>query len=114
LLIVVLAYLWSSTRMTEPAARAFVFVVLVVGNMALILSNRSNSKPVWATLGIPNRTLWVVVAVALSMLALAVYAPWLAKLFSFAALPADMLGLAVLAGLSGLVWFEGLRRISVR
>jgi Ca2+-transporting ATPase len=114
LLIVVLAYLWSSTRMTEPAARAFVFVVLVVGNMALILSNRSNSKPVWATLGIPNRTLWVVVAVALSMLALAVYVPWLAKLFSFAALPADMLGLAVVAGLSGLAWFEGLRRISIR
>ena len=110
LLIVVLAYLWSSTRMTEPAARAFVFVVLVVGNMALILSNRSNSKPVWATLGIPNRTLWVVVAVALSMLTLAVYVPWLAKLFSFAVLPADMLGLAVLAGFSGMVWFEGLRR----
>jgi Ca2+-transporting ATPase len=114
LVIAVLAYLWSSTRMTEPAARAFVFVVLVVGNMALILSNRSTGKPVWATLAIPNRTLWVVVALAMTILMLTLYVPWLAKLFSFTALPGATLGVAALTGLSGLVWFEGLRRMQLR
>lgn len=113
LVIVVLAYLWSRTGLSEPAARAFVFVVLVVGNMALILSNRSSSQPVWATLATPNRTLWIVMALALSMLALAVYVPWLAKLFSFAALTPVTAALAVLAGLSGLVWFEVLRRMQM-
>jgi Ca2+-transporting ATPase len=99
--------------MTEPAARAFVFVVLVVGNMALILSNRSTGKPVWATLAIPNRTLWVVIGLAMTILMLTLYAPWLAKLFSFTALPAATLGVAVLTGLSGLLWFEELRRVQV-
>ena len=97
--------------MGEPAARAVVFVVLVAGNMALILSNRSSSKPVWATLALPNRTLWGVVGIAFAMLMLALYVPWLARLFSFAALPPAMLGLAVLAGLSSTVWFEALRRM---
>ncbi len=114
LVILVAAYVWSSTAMDETATRAFVFVTLVTGNLALIASNRSASKPVWAMLAVPNRTLWIVIGLALTVLLLTVYLPWLARLFSFSALPPAMLLLALTAGCSSLAWFEVLRRLQRR
>jgi Ca2+-transporting ATPase len=104
------AHLWSSAHLQEAAARAFVFTALVAGNLALIFSNRSRSNPVWASLRTPNRTLWVVVAATLLMLALALYVPWLSGLFRFAPLAAGEVAMAAAWGASALVWFELLRR----
>ena len=38
------AYAWASPRIPEPEARAFAFATLVMGNLALILSNRSATR----------------------------------------------------------------------
>lgn len=105
------AHLWSSAHLEEAAARAFVFTALVAGNLTLIFSNRSRSRPVWASLRTPNRTLWVVVAATLLMLALALYVPWLSGLFLFAPLAAGEAAMAAAWGASALVWFELLRRV---
>ena len=98
LLVVCAAYLWSSSWLSENASRAFVFVTLVVGNLALILSNRSRTGSLWASLKVPNRTLWTVCSITLALLALTVYVPWLARLFSFEPLHWKDLGTAAALG----------------
>ena len=112
LLTVVAAYLWSANHLDVNSARAFVFVTLVVGNMALILSSRSRSRSAWSTLRTPNRTLWIVVAAVLTLLSFTIYLPRLAGLFLFSPLTPSVLGTAVLVGLSSLIWFEVLRRLN--
>ena len=86
LLVVCGATLWSGTWLAEGGVRAFVFVTLVVGNLALIFSNRAPYGSLWKTLTAPNRVLWLVTGVTLVLLSLSVYVPWLAQLFHFDAL----------------------------
>ncbi len=106
------AALWSSTRLPEGAARAFVFVTLVVGNIALIFSNRSRRRPVWRSLGTPNRTLWMVTVATLAMLGMTLYVPALSRLFFFAPLPGALVALAAALGAASVLWFELLRRVA--
>ncbi len=109
LAVVLAAAFWGAQYLTEGAARAFSFATLVCTNLALILANRSRAGSLWASLRVPNRTLWIVVSVALSLLALALYIPWLARLFVFAPLPLLYLGAALSLGLTSLLWFEAVK-----
>jgi hypothetical protein len=69
---------------------------------------------VWKTIARPNRTLWIVVTVALGLLAVAIYWPPLARLFYFQPLDLSALGSGgVCAGIC-LVWVELLRRMEMR
>ena len=106
LALVLVATVWGTSQLTEGAARAFAFAALVCTNLALIFSNRSRAGSLWASLWVPNRTLWLVVAAALSLLLLALYLPWLARLFVFEMLPAPYLAAAVGLGLVSVLWFE--------
>jgi Ca2+-transporting ATPase len=103
------AYAWGARHLNEDETRAFAFAVLVMGNLALIFSNRSRSASLWAALRVPNRTLWIVTGVALGFLALALYVPWLATLFRFEFLPLPYLGLALGLGLLSVIWFEAIK-----
>ena len=109
LLAVMGAYAWASGSLAEPAARAFAFTTLVMGNLALIFSNRSSSASLWASLRVPNRALWMVAGVTTALLALTLYQPWVSRLFLFAPLPiVDVLRAAAI-GLSSVVWFEAIK-----
>ena len=109
LVVVMGAYVWADTWLSEAAARAFTFTVLVMGNLALILSNRSSTTPLWVSLRVPNRALWMVAGLTTLLLVLTLYQPWVTKLFQFAPLqPLDAL-LAAGLGLCSVVWFEGLK-----
>jgi Ca2+-transporting ATPase len=70
----------------EAEARALAFATLVGGNLALVLSNRSWSRSLLATLRAPNRAMAVIAAVAAGALALVLYVPPLARLFHFGSL----------------------------
>ncbi len=109
LLVVLAAHVWSASWLTESAARAFTFVTLVLGNLALIFSNRSQRGSLWASLRVPNRTLWIVTGVTLVLLGLTLYLPWLARLFYFVPLTIPDLLLAMVLGLLGGLWFEGIK-----
>jgi Ca2+-transporting ATPase len=109
LLVVCGATLWGSTWLTEAALRAFVFVSLVAGNLALIFSNRSLHQPLWTTLFLPNPTLWMVSGITLTLLMLAVYLPWLAGLFRFDALGGPDFLLAFALGACSVLWFEAVK-----
>ena len=109
LLAVLGAYAWGATRLTEDEARAFAFATLVIGNLALIFSNRSRSGSLWASLRVPNRTLWIVTGVTLGFLGLLLYLPGLARLFFFEALPIAELLTALALGLASVLWFEAIK-----
>jgi Ca2+-transporting ATPase len=106
---VLAAFAWASPRLPEPEARAFAFATLVVGNLALILSNRSATRSLWATLHVPNKTLWVVVGLALALLLAALYIPWAVGVLRFATLPAQELAAACALGVLSVVWSEGIK-----
>jgi len=65
----------------------------------------------WRSFWVPNRTLWLVVAAALSLLGLVLYVPWLARLFLFQPLPMAWLAAAAGLGLASVLWFELLKAI---
>jgi Ca2+-transporting ATPase len=106
LALVLAATVWGARELTEGAARAFAFAALVCTNLALIFSNRSRAGSLWGSLWVPNRSLWLVVAAALGLLLLALYVPWLARLFVFEALSLPYLVAAVGLGLLSMLWFE--------
>jgi Ca2+-transporting ATPase len=107
LLAVLLLYVWAiSAGRGEGEVRALGFAAIVFGNLALILTNRSRSQPMLATLARPNPTLWWVAIGAIAALVLAIYAPPLAAVFRFAPLRASDLALAVAAGVGGILWSE--------
>lgn len=105
------AFAWAAPRLSEDEARAFAFATLVVGNLALILSNRSATEPVWVTLRTPNRSLWVVLGLAASLLLAALYLPWAVAVLRFAPLPSHELVAACGLGLVSVLWFEAIKRV---
>lgn len=90
-------------------ARALTFTSLVLINVAMIVSNRSWSRSVVGILRTPNQAMWWVVSGAFSLLALALYVPFLRDLFHFSRLHANDLGLCLGAGALSLAWFEFLK-----
>ena len=99
----------AAGRLPEAQTRAFCFATLVVGNLALILSHRSRSAPLWQTLRVPNPRLWWVIGGALLLLLTALYLPWAAGLLRFGQLPLPALGAAMALGLLSVGWFEGVK-----
>jgi P-type Ca2+ transporter type 2C len=98
----------------ELEARAMTFTTLIVANLALILTNRSWSRTIVATLRAPNPALWWVVGGALTLLGLVLYVPFLRALFGFSVLHSDDLAICLAAGLASIGWFEGLKLLMSR
>lgn len=106
-LVVVLAvYLWGTQQLSEPQARALAFTALVLGNLALIFSNRAGARGLLASLRVPNRMLWGVTAFTLLLLGLALYLPPLTAVLHMAPLSPLLLALAAGAALACIVWFR--------
>ncbi|PKO73146.1 MAG: ATPase, partial [Betaproteobacteria bacterium HGW-Betaproteobacteria-17] len=87
-------------------ARALTFATLVIGNLWLILANRSWSGTLLASLRTPNPALWWVIGGTLGFLALVLYVPGLRGVFGFNYLHANDVLLAFVAGATGIAWFE--------
>jgi Ca2+-transporting ATPase len=87
-------------------ARALTFATLVIGNLWLILANRSWSGPLLASLRTPNPALWWVIGGTLGFLAFVLYVPGLREVFDFATLHTNDVLLALVAGAAGIAWFE--------
>ena len=87
-------------------ARALTFTTLVIGNLCLILANRSWSATLRASLCTPNPALWWVIGGTLGFLAFVLYVPGLREMFSFTTLHANDVLLALVAGATGVAWFE--------
>jgi Ca2+-transporting ATPase len=99
---------------TAEEARALTFAALIVANLALILTNRSWSRGILATMRTPNRALWYVLGGAVVFLGLVLYVPALRQLFRFGVLhPLDLV-ICLVAGVVSVAWFEGFKALKSR
>jgi Ca2+-transporting ATPase len=90
----------------ENHARALAFTTLVIGNLAQILTNRSQVDTLWVTLKKPNIALWSVVGGTLAFLGLILYIPWLRNLFQFGPVDFAEFLIAMIAGMASVAWLE--------
>jgi Ca2+-transporting ATPase len=93
----------------EIEARALTFTTLIVANLSLILTNRSWSRTILATLRSPNGALRWVLGGTLVLLGLVLYVPFLREVFHFATLHPNDLLICLFAGVFSILWFEGLK-----
>ncbi|MET0660841.1 MAG: cation-translocating P-type ATPase, partial [Steroidobacteraceae bacterium] len=100
LLLCVAVYGLALRTMSEHEARALAFVAIVVSNLALIFISRSRSES-FATVFIkPNRVYWLIVALAMAALFIAIGVPLAADAFRFATPPLGALSIAIMATVS--------------
>jgi len=104
--VTVLYAMTLSAGTAEPVARAMAFVAVVLGNLGLILTNRSLSEPVLATLRRPNPALGWIAGLTIGGLALALYVMPVRDIFRFEAPSPLQLGLSALAALAALALLE--------
>lgn len=104
----VAVYLWAVLGgLAEDEVRSITFTVLVVGNLALILVNRSWRLPVWRTFRERRNPAmkWILGGAALVLVSVLTI-PGLRHAFNFGAITVNQWGLAILAGFAGVAWFE--------
>ena len=101
-------YVWSVlTGRPDDVVRSITFATLVVGNLALILVNRSWRLPVWrAFQQRRNPTLKWILAGAAVLLVAVLSLPGLRHAFNFGPITLGQWCVAVVAGLTGVAWFE--------
>lgn len=85
--------------LSEAQIRAMVFITLITGNTALILSNRAGGGHFWQHLRTPNFVAYGVIGLAWVLLALAIHWPWLAEPLKFEPLPVWPTLIATASGL---------------
>jgi len=91
---------------SENEARALTFSALVIGNLGLILTNRSLQHTILQTFNNGNPALWWVIGGACSFLMLALALPFLREVFHFARVSPYQLALSFAVGLGSVMWFE--------
>jgi Ca2+-transporting ATPase len=85
------------------------FTALVMGNLALIFTNRSWTRTIWKTVRSANISLWAIVIGTLLTLTLVLYVPPLRNIFHFSVLHLNDVIIAMAAGFFGVLWFEALK-----
>ncbi len=109
-------YLWSIlTHHPDTVVRSLTFATLVIGNLALILVNRSWRLSIWQSLKErKNATLGWILGVAGILLTLLLTLPGLRTAFHFGAISWTDALIALAAGFIGVVWFEVYKAVQQR
>ena len=97
---------------SETDSRTVGFSTLVVGNLALIFTNRSWTRTIWQSVREMNASLWAISIGTLVALLLVLYVPPLTRLFHFSAVHPSDIFTAVTAGCLGVLWFEALKLVT--
>ena len=95
-------------RHGEDAARGMAFVTLVLGNLVLVMANRSLGSSGFRAAPRPNKALGFVVLVTLLALVLTIEVPWLRDLFGFARLGAGQIAVSIGAAVAGMAIIESM------
>ena len=106
-------YYWAlSTGHPESDVRALTFATLVIGNLALILVNRSWTQTVIGGLVKDrNPALGWVLGGAMLFLTMLFTIPFMRVLFRFAPIHATDILWVLVAGVAGVLWFEAYKII---
>jgi P-type Ca2+ transporter type 2C len=98
-----------SRGLSDAEARAQAYTTLIIANLGLILTNRSRTRTIFATLRTPNTALWWVLGGAASFLSLVLTVPFLREVFRFAPLSPLDIALCLSAGVFSILGFELLK-----
>jgi Ca2+-transporting ATPase len=96
---------------SDELARALTFSTVVIGNLGLILVNRSWRHGILGTVKKYNPALWWVITAALVFLMLVLSLPMLRGIFHFAPVSPQQFLYCVMAGLVSVLWFELYKKI---
>jgi len=96
---------------SDELARALTFSTVVIGNLGLILVNRSWRHGILGTVKKYNPALWWVITAALIFLMLVLSLPMLRGTFHFAPVSPLQFLYCVMAGLASVLWFELYKKI---
>jgi Ca2+-transporting ATPase len=109
-------YVWTVLcDRPDTVTRSVTFVALVVGNLALILVNRSWRLPVWTTFRERrNPTLKWILGGATLLLAAMLSIPGLRDAFNFGAITLGDACVAIIAGCAAVTWFEIYKAVAAR
>jgi Ca2+-transporting ATPase len=99
---------------TAEAARTLTFATVVIGNLGLILVNRSWQHSVFDTLHSRNRALWWVIVGASAFLILALTLPFMQEVFHFTTISVNQFLICVFTGLGSVIWFEVFKKFQVQ
>jgi Ca2+-transporting ATPase len=91
---------------TEEAVRTLTFSTLVIGNLGLILVNRSWQHSALGSIKYHNPSLWWVIGGAFSFLALTLVLPFMHEIFHFAPISLSQFLLCLMVGLGSVAWFD--------
>jgi Ca2+-transporting ATPase len=96
----------------ELDARTISFTTLILGNLAMIWTDRTRSLSFTAMLGARNAPLWTITASALFLLTLVLYVPSFRSVMEFSTLHAN--DIAICLGLAALsvAWFQFVKWLS--
>ncbi len=108
LAVVLCVYWWAiASGRPDDVVRSVSFGTLVIGNLSLILVNRSWRLSVWASFRQrSNRTLKWILGAALGVLVALLAVPVLRDAFGFGVIGAVEGFVIVVAGIAGVIWFE--------
>jgi Ca2+-transporting ATPase len=82
------------------------FTTLIIGNLGLILTNRSWTQTIFGILRSKNDALWWVLGGAILFLGLVLYIPAVKNMFHFTVLHSIDLLICLACGLLSIGWFE--------
>jgi Ca2+-transporting ATPase len=100
--------------LAEAVVRTLTFSTLVIGNLALIFTNRSMNGAGLTQRLAPNRAMRLLASGALLMLGLVLYVPVLRDLFLLAKPTAAQLTACAAAGLLTIIWVETVKAIDLK
>ena len=92
--------------LSEEEARTQSYTTLIIANLGLILTNRSRTRTILATLRTPNTALWWVLGGATVFLGLVLEVPFLQQVFRFGALSPLDVATCFGAGVFSILGFE--------
>ncbi len=116
LFIMVFTSYWLSLyvfKLDEASIRTATFLTLVVGNLALITTNRSWTKHIGELLFSKNIAYWIVISLAAAGLGVSIYIQEVRKFFHFGELTYDVIVISAMLGVFSIMFFE-LRKILIR
>lgn len=104
---------WALPIYGEQVTRAAVFTGMVLCNLGLILLSRAGERSLIETILTPNvPQAWVTIG-SLGLLGLSLSVPWVQRLFLFAPVPPEVLGLSVIAAFASITASNIARRWNV-
>ncbi len=111
---VAVVYWWALSAHGDQSARALAFMTLVISNLALIFTNRSETRSMLSTMRDPNKALWWVSGGTVLMLILVMALPFFHELFQFCCVPLDDLLYCMMASAGCILILEGLKTRFIR